>query len=167
MRKTRQQDKVEFEYTIKELFDWDEDKDIVIVLRTLGYIKLSEILLLDDNILQNLRYTKYGKEYIQLVSNLFLIKFLQRFIVTKSASDNIDKDYYTKIDSDNFDYFQISHYIPTYIRPSPTTRVNPISTSSNSSSYLFTPISTFKKGIKRDSILFPKFKDSKFWDNFK
>ena len=52
MRKTRQKDKAEFEYAIKELFDWEEYEDIiVIILRNLGYTKLSQLISLDNSTL--------------------------------------------------------------------------------------------------------------------
>ena len=87
--------------------------------------------------------------------------------MSKSSANDINKDDYTKIDSDAFYDFRISDYMSTYIRPSSTARINPTSTSSTSSSYSFISTSSFKKGIKRNPNLFPKFIDSKFWDNFK
>lgn len=58
MRKTRQQDKDEFEYVIKTLFEWNENQSIVIILRTLKYSKLSQLLMIDSDALQRLKCTK-------------------------------------------------------------------------------------------------------------
>ena len=149
------------------MFDWEEDENIVIVLRILGYTKLSQLLFLDSSTLQNLMFIKDSKEYIPLGSDISLIKCFQCFIMSKSETNDIDNNNYIKIDYDDFDNFRISDYMPTFIIPSSTTGVNPKSTFSSSYFYSFTPTYAFKKGIKLNPTLFPNFKDSKFWDNFK
>ena len=53
------------------------------------------------------------------------------------------------------------------ISPESINKNNSIYTSTTTLSNSYTPTSAFKQGIRRDPTLFPKFKDSKFWDNFK
>lgn len=170
----RAQEKLELKHVLTVVLDLDDDAPLVQAMEQLYITRIQDLICYPEDDITKLSYqnSTTNKDTFVPAHQKQHIRMLKAFQHYNADNNTPIQDWnaVTMEDYENFranpaatNYLSGPSVAPAYRKNTPTTTNSTKSSSYSSSS---DPISSFKKGIKRDPSNFPELVQDKQWDNF-
>ena len=170
----RQKAQADLDHLLKEVIQLDDDEPFYLVIESNRIRSIGDIVALSDDELSRLTYQDEEDNTMTIdrysFSTARLIKYWSAYLRTTAPSFEWTDEVY--VTTEEWDLFRTSIFNPDDPRNFLTSGQSvfppsPSNASTTSSRSVSTPLSDFKRGIKRDKSHYETLKDEKEWDNWK
>ena len=157
---TKTQKAEALKHILETLFGLEEGNPVASALTVNGLREPLDIMLANDKTLDSLNYKNDKEEYHPLpVGYCNLLKIFKEYVAHHiSEGNSMENEDWVKLDVEDFRQFRLSSGVS-----SSTTSSSP---SATSSTHGHDPLRDFRRGIKRDTSVFPILRDDAAWDNW-
>jgi len=154
------------EHIIGTILDQQPGSPLVVALTSAGIEMVFDLIILSETEIDALVYVdQQGIEHPLPVGHRGMLRALSEYVAHRDVSGEPVGDDWSSVTKDAFDQFRIGatyYAIHTGLNPSASRAL-----SGTTARATRDPLTDFKKGIKRDTSLFPTLKDEKQWDTWR